>query len=319
MNARFNDAGVLRAAMGILGVVGLAGAALICAVPTRAQSKPAQQEVATASSAVAAYGTSPSAQAGAAPTSAQVPSAKSDQVAARNLVAKKAAPKGQSEGIKVHGHWVIEVKNPDGKLVSRTEFENALSPGFPFPIIEGLTAQVPGGASFLSALMAGQAVITPGNWAVLLEGPAGLSPITTSPCVTASTYGACFIFSASTVPNFFAGQLCSGGVPAGPGLSCNLTVTPLGTGQNFTGFQFAGSVAAENNGTVSSVATMNFNACGTLSDCPFTVSAVNDGIVALTARNLDGNTPAGAAAGDPNPVTVTAGQTISVTVTISFQ
>lgn len=33
------------------------------------------------------------------------------------------------EGIKVHGLWVIEVKNPDGGLVERREFENELMKG----------------------------------------------------------------------------------------------------------------------------------------------------------------------------------------------
>jgi hypothetical protein len=33
------------------------------------------------------------------------------------------------EGIKVHGHWVIEILNSDGTLASRSEFENALVPG----------------------------------------------------------------------------------------------------------------------------------------------------------------------------------------------
>ena len=28
----------------------------------------------------------------------------------------------------VHGHWTIDVRNPDGKLGSHTEFENALQP-----------------------------------------------------------------------------------------------------------------------------------------------------------------------------------------------
>lgn len=38
-----------------------------------------------------------------------------------------SAPGGApQEGIKVHGHWMIEVKNPDGTLVERREFENAL-------------------------------------------------------------------------------------------------------------------------------------------------------------------------------------------------
>ena len=35
---------------------------------------------------------------------------------------------GPSEGIKVHGDWVIEVRQPDGTLVQRREFENKLLP-----------------------------------------------------------------------------------------------------------------------------------------------------------------------------------------------
>jgi hypothetical protein len=35
---------------------------------------------------------------------------------------------GPHEGIKVHGHWTIEVRNPDGALVTHREFENSLSP-----------------------------------------------------------------------------------------------------------------------------------------------------------------------------------------------
>ena len=32
---------------------------------------------------------------------------------------------GTQEGVKVHGHWTIEVSNPDGALVERVEFDNA--------------------------------------------------------------------------------------------------------------------------------------------------------------------------------------------------
>lgn len=39
----------------------------------------------------------------------------------------EAQVRSQTEGIKVHGHWVIEVRNPDGTLVSRTAFENSLT------------------------------------------------------------------------------------------------------------------------------------------------------------------------------------------------
>lgn len=40
-----------------------------------------------------------------------------------------AQPDATSGGIQVHGHWTIEVRNPDGSLASRREFENALVPG----------------------------------------------------------------------------------------------------------------------------------------------------------------------------------------------
>ncbi|NQW20110.1 MAG: hypothetical protein HQ477_05210 [Chloroflexi bacterium] len=36
-------------------------------------------------------------------------------------------PNGTDEGIKVHGRWTIEVTEPDGKLVSLNEFDNALT------------------------------------------------------------------------------------------------------------------------------------------------------------------------------------------------
>lgn len=35
---------------------------------------------------------------------------------------------GRTEGIKVHGHWTITVRNADGSVASRNEFENSLSP-----------------------------------------------------------------------------------------------------------------------------------------------------------------------------------------------
>jgi hypothetical protein len=34
---------------------------------------------------------------------------------------------GPHQGIKLHGHWVIEIRNPDGTLSSRHEFDNRLS------------------------------------------------------------------------------------------------------------------------------------------------------------------------------------------------
>jgi hypothetical protein len=39
-----------------------------------------------------------------------------------------SAQAGPSEGIQVHGHWVIEVRERNGTLVTRRAFENALVP-----------------------------------------------------------------------------------------------------------------------------------------------------------------------------------------------
>jgi len=42
---------------------------------------------------------------------------------------KNSQPGGPHEGIQVHGHWTIEVRNPDGSLVTHREFENSLQQG----------------------------------------------------------------------------------------------------------------------------------------------------------------------------------------------
>ncbi len=48
---------------------------------------------------------------------------------AEEAATKSERTGGPHEGIKVHGHWVIEILNSDGTLASRSEFENALVPG----------------------------------------------------------------------------------------------------------------------------------------------------------------------------------------------
>ena len=68
----------------------------------------------------------------------------------------------QSEGIKVHGRWAIEVRNPDGTVVERREFNNALQSG---------------GQQILATLLSRIAV--PGRWAVHFGNAphaAGVSP-----------------------------------------------------------------------------------------------------------------------------------------------
>jgi hypothetical protein len=74
-----------------------------------------------------------------------------------------AEKKGSAEGIKVHGHWTIEVRNPNGTLDSRREVENAL------------VVWEAGGSSLLAGILAN--FYADPIWFVSLYGPD-----TTGPC-----------------------------------------------------------------------------------------------------------------------------------------
>jgi len=90
---------------------------------------------------------------------------------------KQAKPevRAKSEGIKVHGHWVIEIRNPDGSLASRHELENAL---------------VPGGQSALATLLLPGSFTSSWNIALGLTAANGF-PFGTTPSIQQTT---CFNF-----------------------------------------------------------------------------------------------------------------------------
>jgi hypothetical protein len=60
----------------------------------------------------------------------------------------------------VHGHWTIDVRNPDGALVSHNEFENEL------------TAFMRTGTSVLAATLGRRATV--GQWMIRLAGGVGV-------------------------------------------------------------------------------------------------------------------------------------------------
>jgi hypothetical protein len=53
-----------------------------------------------------------------------------------NVPAARAQPR--AEGIGVHGYWIIDVRNPDGTLASHTEFENELQPAGKIALVKAL-------------------------------------------------------------------------------------------------------------------------------------------------------------------------------------
>lgn len=69
---------------------------------------------------------------------------------------EKPSGDASHQGIKVHGHWTIEVRNPDGAMVRHVEFENSLTLA---------------GAPVFPALLSRGAV--PGGWTINLSGPVG--------------------------------------------------------------------------------------------------------------------------------------------------
>jgi len=100
----------------------------------------------------------------AAPIQVSPPPAKPESAAAQGPAAEAAARQsagaeqapsagGPHEGIKVHGHWSIEVRNPDGSVVTHREFENSLTPSGPLGL-----------ARILSGTM------SMGSWQIALSG-----------------------------------------------------------------------------------------------------------------------------------------------------
>ena len=121
------------------------------------------------------------------------------------------------EGIKVRGQWIIDVRNPDGTLVKRHEFENAL---------------VSNGNTSLSNYL-GRAM-TPGRWSILVfDGLCAQDSGASTVCILTepgSTYG---------------------GSPYNePNLSPNLVLT-----QSAAGLTLRGSFTAVTSGSARSVAT----------------------------------------------------------------
>jgi len=265
---------------------------------------------------------------------------------------------GISQSIKVHGHWVIEVRNPDGSLVRHVEFENSLDPGFSLPI-GGTTYHFPGGSDYLAALLNGQATSGGlGTWMIFLAGTsAGLSDLentTNAPCdpsipfgynyhtYLSTTVGACAIFfDTTTTQQVFgcpassvsaSGVITYSGTPPA-GTSCNLALGS-GTLAAVTTFQYpynpvqlSGSVVATLSGQVATVATLLQEPCvnrgnGTLAPGMFEVITGN--CLLQPYATAPGISPTvvsftSSTSFPGAPIAVSPGQAINVTVTISFQ
>jgi hypothetical protein len=195
-------------------------------------------------------------------------------------VAPKATPeepknKGAAEGIKVHGHWTIEVRDPDGKVATHREFENKLSPTLGS-----------GGAVLISELMLGQISASPSGFEIALLNSNNSFHWELLPA---------YLVASPPIPD-------TGVINVTPSTSGN---PPVATGA----FTLSGSVVNASQGTLSAVATEFFS-------CPSTVSpsSCSPNPYDPSAKNFEFTSTT------LNPTQqIQQGQTIAVTVVISFQ
>jgi hypothetical protein len=194
-------------------------------------------------------------------------------------------------GLKMHGHWVIDVKNPDGTIVEHRDFENGITNG---------------GGAFLIGLMSGYVV--PGDYGIWMGPASGASPCAAAgpSCLivrSLATYPGTFYCSSclcatglTVTPNFGANGLNG---PASLVLAGSITANQAGTiGQVETIFSSCANIAFTNSGNPTSMETSSPTAC-----VPQT--AQEPFLGPMSAVGL-------------TPVSVANGQIIQVTVTITF-
>jgi hypothetical protein len=243
-----------------------------------------------------------------APAVASSPSAIKPQepVGEEEGTAKPSKPGG--EGIKVHGHWVLQVKNADGTLGERREFENSL--------VTNTYGQ--GGDQLLIGLLTGEA--TPGGFMIgMVTVNTSANPDPASWCSDSGSVGTCYMLTQANNVYFGLSK-----VNRQNGLTTSTpVVTPNGNGAPIRQIVLAGNFTIPSGLTVlNAVATyqatcfppvVGLNTADIPStQCVYPVpSQDGTGFSTFTATVIGGSTPA--------PLTnLIAGQIIQVSVTLSF-
>ena len=192
---------------------------------------------------------------------------------------------GRQEGIKVHGHWTIEVRNPDGTVVTHREFENALISG--------------DGNAFLAQILGRQNTV--GAWQVLLLSSIAGEPYLNS--IIIDEPGSTLVTGSA--------EDCSSVTGNGSSCSTNLAVTAAGGTVTLTGSGVVPPTFGSNVGQVFTFVTF-CAATSTAATCPTSQVTGAPPKDYFTTRALDG------VGSDPSPVPVSPGQTVAVTVIFSF-
>jgi hypothetical protein len=228
---------------------------------------------------------------GAAPAS--VPLGDPASLASPNWAKMAGAKKSDGsvhQGITVHGHWVIDVKNPDGTLAQHRDFENSLESG---------------GQGFLVGLMSGYLV--PGDYMLVIGASGGASACN-------ATYQYCgIVHNLSTYPalGYCSVYYCTGS-------TLNYTYN---FGTSFGGpfsMVLSGAITANQTGTIGSVYSL-ISTCANIgvgSANPSTIETNSPSYCVTQTSPEPWSGPLTQAT--ITPVAVTSGQIIQVTVTFTF-
>jgi hypothetical protein len=216
-------------------------------------------------------------------------------------VAENPEEANPSHGFKMHGHWIIDVKNPDGTIAEHREFENALQPT---------------GASYILGLMGG--FYAPGNYMVVLYPPGTPNGgyLGVAPCISNGAQAGCAIVSSvTTYPGlaFCPSYLCATGLTSytTPSSTSAMGVVTPGS------LTILGAITANQAGVIGQVVTL-YSACAAVnSPIPPTAPATMTGAQcqAYTPPNLLVAVLSSKTTGTMN---VGLGQVIQVMVIITF-
>ena len=221
--------------------------------------------------------------------------------------APTAKPEGANhEGIKVHGHWIIDVKNADGSYASHTEFENSLvTPN----AADALLASILNGNTVLGGFAIGVDSSTPGALCPTALTGANIPinscylVLTTNPSANLVAWYLCnpspgypsFACFPNMINNFEPASYAGDGLPLNPAY-----------------FQLKGSFTAPAAGPITGVHTYLFDcstypgSSTTTENCIANNSPRTIGFSAFTSTTL------------ATPINIVAGQYVTVTVNISF-
>jgi len=185
----------------------------------------------------------------------------------------------EQDTIKIQGRWTIVVRNSDGSIASRQEFENGLAGS---------------GRDALASILGRQS--TTGTWEIVLEN---ISDLSQKPCLSGNYKSACYILEPNGIPS----------VNGVTGTFPNLSVQVPTSGTNISTIILSGTAKATNAGTINSVWTTLLRCEKSFAPSTCAGTAVNQGHYGpwrFTQQDLT------------TPVSVQAGQSIDVTVVISF-